>query len=45
VANRELCKPTDWFGPNCPAPACTFDEFDDFKCIEGRCLGIAMGQN
>lgn len=43
-ANERLCKTADWYGPTCPAPDCSFQEFEEFKCVGGLCQGIAMGK-
>lgn len=43
-ANGRLCKTGDWYGPTCPAPDCSFQEFEEFKCVGGLCQGIAMGR-
>ena len=42
ASNKKLCDPNDWFGDECPAPACNFIEFDEFKCVDGLCVGIDM---
>jgi len=43
-ANKRLCGPKSWFGPDCPAPNCNFEEFDGFKCQDGFCVGLAEGK-
>jgi hypothetical protein len=44
ASNKSLCDNSDWFGDACPAPACGFIEFDTFKCVEGKCVGWALGE-
>lgn len=43
-SNEKFCKASDWYGPSCPAPDCSFMEFDRFKCINGVCLAEALGK-
>ncbi len=43
-ANKSLCTNKDWFGDACPAPSCGFIEFDSFACIDGKCVGYALGE-
>ncbi len=45
TANRRFCQDDDWYGPNCPAPPCSFLDFDEFKCLDGVCHGLAVGRN
>jgi len=42
-ANKRFCGVDDWYGVNCPAPDCSFIEFDQFRCYKGKCAGLAMG--
>jgi hypothetical protein len=42
-SNKKLCKVHHWYGPNCPAPGCKFDEFEEFDCVKGLCEGVAEG--
>lgn len=44
ASNRKHCTNKDWFGDQCPTPSCGFIEFDDFECIDGKCVGHALGQ-
>ena len=45
AANKKYCTNRNWFGPHCPAPPCSFSEFDKFKCVDNLCQGLAMGKN
>lgn len=40
--NERLCGPSSWFGPTCTAPPCNFIEYDQFKCVDGLCVGIDL---
>ena len=42
--NKKFCDVDDWYGPNCPAPECSFIEFDRYRCKDGVCGGLAMGK-
>lgn len=44
AANKRLCDTDDWYGVNCPAPDCSFIEFEGFRCVNGKCAGLAMGK-
>lgn len=44
AANKKLCSNKDWFGDECPAPPCGFIQFDNFACIDGKCVGYALGE-
>jgi|GEM_PF-4631725 len=44
AANKSHCTTNDWFGDQCPAPPCSFTEFDYFKCEDGKCVGMALGE-
>ncbi|MBT3182237.1 MAG: hypothetical protein HN337_07010 [Deltaproteobacteria bacterium] len=43
-SNERLCGPRQWFGPKCPAPDCSFIEFEAFKCVDDVCGGWAEGR-
>ncbi len=43
-AANDKCGPDDWFGPMCPETPCRFQEFAQFKCVGGVCVGLAMGK-
>ena len=44
AANKRLCNTSDWYGDQCPAPECSFMEFESFKCVGGKCVGMALGK-
>lgn len=43
-ANKKHCDVDDWYGVECPAPDCSFIEFDAFRCYQGKCAGLALGR-
>jgi hypothetical protein len=45
AANEKFCSASDWYGPDCPAPPCSFMDFDTFRCVDGVCEGQAAGRN
>ncbi len=44
AANREFCGDSARSGDGCPSPPCGFIAFDDFKCVDGKCVGYALGE-
>lgn len=42
AANKEFCNERVMSKDKCPAPPCGFIEFDDFRCVEGKCTGYAL---
>jgi len=44
AANEKFCAGRRWPAEQCPAPPCGFVRFDDFECVEGRCMGYALGE-
>lgn len=45
ATNEKYCSASDWYGPDCPAPPCSFMDFDSFRCADGVCEGLAAGRN
>lgn len=41
-SNERLCGPSTWFGPTCTVLPCNFIEYDQFKCVDGFCLGVDL---
>ena len=44
ATNKKFCDTDDWYGPDCPAPDCSFIEFDRYRCKDGVCGGLALGK-
>jgi hypothetical protein len=41
TANKKFCGEGERSGDGCPSPPCGFISFEEFKCVDGNCMGHA----